>query len=277
MHGRHADRLEEVVAIPASHQSEGNRHVRRAVGRHADCADRLSELCCDGRALVDASGLSLVAAGADGRKPLDVLDRAHARAERLLDIGYGGVSLQVHEVRRPIPTIAGNHPVGRDRPLAASTEIAVGRADDLDSANRLVGDEAGEAVVVSKFALGLAEEVEGGIEAAGNAEEVALDSSAGLIPGEWSGDDRFEGARTLCHRVEDRLTFADVDHPLEADAGPPEVRLEHFRAVVVGEDHGALTWSNAVAVDVGANRAGEQDARTVVVREDERALVRAGG
>src|SRR5260370_29765382 len=135
MDGRDSDRVEEVAAISAGHQAKRNRHVRWAERRHAHRANGLPELGGDDRGLVDARRLALVAAGADRREPLDVLDGLHAGPEGSPHIRDGDVPFQVDEMRRPFLPIAGHHPVRHDRALPAPTQVSGRRAAAVNVLN----------------------------------------------------------------------------------------------------------------------------------------------
>ena len=177
MDGGHANRVEEVAAISAGHQPKRHRHVRGAERCHAYRADGLPQLRGHDGGFVDARRLALVAAGADGGEPLDVLNRLHAGAEGSPHIRHGHVPLEVDEMSRPILPIARDHPVGHDRALAAPTQIAGRGADDVDVRESGIRHEARQALVVPKATLRLAEQVQRGVEAARNAEQIALDFS----------------------------------------------------------------------------------------------------
>src|SRR2546428_3967896 len=77
-------------------------------------------------------------------------------------------------------------------------------------------------------------------------------------------------------RIDDGLASADVDDCLDDDAGPFQVSRDKIGAVVVCEDDGSLSRSDAITVDVGPCRAGQHDPRSIVVREDQRPLVGPG-
>src|SRR3989442_7249293 len=77
-------------------------------------------------------------------------------------------------------------------------------------------------------------------------------------------------------RIDDGLASADVDDRLDDDAGSFEVGGDRVGAVVVCEEDGSLSRSDAISVDVGPCRAGQHDPRSIVVREDQRPLVGPG-
>src|SRR3989442_12164091 len=77
-------------------------------------------------------------------------------------------------------------------------------------------------------------------------------------------------------RIDDGLASADVDDRLDDDAGSFQVSRDRVGAVVVCEDDGSLSRSDAISVDVGPCRAGQHDPRSIVVREDQRPLVGPG-
>ena len=68
-----------------------------------------------------------------------------------------------------------------------------------------------------------------------------------------------------------------VHDGLDADAGGPEVGGQGVGAVVGSADDHPGTGGHGVAVEVAADRGGEHDAGAVVVFEDQRAFVGAGG
>ncbi len=70
---------------------------------------------------------------------------------------------------------------------------------------------------------------------------------------------------------------AGVDDGGDLDAGGAQVRGQGVGAVVGGADDHALPGGHGVAVEVAADGRGEHDAGAVVVLEDQRAFVGAGG
>src|SRR5437879_6420585 len=192
----HSNGIEQVATMSAGHQPKRNRHVGRAKCRYAYAADRLTKLCRDNGRLIDPRGLALVATGADGRESLDVLDRLHASTEGLPYIRDRDVALQVDEMGRPILAVTWDDPVRHDRALTATVQVSGGRADHLDVWGSAVGHEARQAFVVAKAPLRLAEEMNRWVEAAGNAQQVALDLAARGVAGEGGDGDGGKSAPT---------------------------------------------------------------------------------
>jgi len=68
-----------------------------------------------------------------------------------------------------------------------------------------------------------------------------------------------------------------VDHGRHRDAGGSQMRGQRIGAVVVGEDDGVPSRRHPIAVEVRTHGAGQHDAGAIIVGEDERPFVRAGG
>src|SRR2546423_15615232 len=75
----------------------------------------------------------------------------------------------------PVVAIAGDHPVRHDRALAAPGQGAGGRPDNVNIRRRDIRHETGQAFVVPKAALRLAEQMQRRIEAARYAEQITFD------------------------------------------------------------------------------------------------------
>ena len=89
--------LEGRVLVVAGEGAEGRRRVGRAEGGEADLRRRLAERVGGDHQAVDVRHLALVGRHAVGGVALDVLDRAHALADREADVLGGDVVLEVDE------------------------------------------------------------------------------------------------------------------------------------------------------------------------------------
>ena len=89
--------LEGRVLVVAGEGAEGRRRVGRAEGGEADLRRLLAERVGGDHQAVDVRHLALVGRHAVGGVALDVLDRAHALADREADVLGGDVVLEVDE------------------------------------------------------------------------------------------------------------------------------------------------------------------------------------
>ena len=89
--------LEGRVLVVAGEGAEGRRRVGRAEGGEPDLRRRLAEGVGGDHQAVDVRHLALVGGHAVGGVALDVLDRAHALADREADVLGGDVVLEVDE------------------------------------------------------------------------------------------------------------------------------------------------------------------------------------
>ena len=89
--------LEGRALVVAGEGAEGRRRVGRAEGGQADLRRRLAERVGGDHQAVDVRHLALVGRHAVGGVALDVLDRAHALADREADVLGGDVVLEVDE------------------------------------------------------------------------------------------------------------------------------------------------------------------------------------
>ena len=89
--------LEGRVLVVAGEGAEGRRRVGRPEGGEADLRRRLAERVGGDHQAVDVRHLALVGRHAVGGVALDVLDRAHALADREADVLGGDVVLEVDE------------------------------------------------------------------------------------------------------------------------------------------------------------------------------------
>ncbi len=156
-------------------------------------------------------------------------------------------------------------------------------------------DEGPEVLVVAEPAPGLAEQVHRGVPPPADQEQVARDRlgrpdlSAQERGDERVGDPldaagtghdtpRTTGIPARSHSSTRRAGTAipGVDHGLHPHARAVQVEGGVVGAVVRGEDDGLATGEHAVAVQERPGGAGEHDARTVVVGEDDRTLVGSG-
>ncbi len=101
-------------------------------------------------------------------------------------------------------------------------------------------------------------------------------------PAAASADNR--GARTAprCRRPAPLRRYsperrrADIDDRGDVDAGRVQIERRAIGRVMRGGDHDAAARQHAVAIEIGARRIGQHDARPVVVRKHQRPLQRAG-
>ena len=176
-------------------------------------------------------------------------------------------------------------------------EAAPAGAGHLLVGDHAAGHERRQVIVPADLALALGVQVHHGGPAAGDGEQVAgelfdaggefavvvdaPDGDAGeaLLPGGVGDGAADQHPRAGCGRCGG--CFAQlrtgVHDGFDADAGGPEVGGQGVGAVVGGADDHAGTGGHGVAVEVAADRGGEHDAGAVVVFEDQRAFVGAGG
>ncbi len=178
---------------------------------------------------------------------------------------------------------------GVDRVGEARVErrAAVQRADRLQRRARVLRAEVAPALLEGDRRARVRPQVHRGLPAAGDAECVAVDGLAGAEHDalEALAAERLHDARACAHfdalraqplgEVGRRLAAA-VEHELDRRAGGDEVEGGEVGGVVVGREHDLPPGRDAVAVRVLAHRAGEHDARQVVLLEHERLLDRAG-
>ena len=100
MGGRGADRVEQVAAVIAGKDAEGDGRVVRAEHRGAHLGNADAHRVRGNRQAVDVAQLALVGAEAQRRVALDVFDRLEALAHREQQVGRGDVVLQVDELQR---------------------------------------------------------------------------------------------------------------------------------------------------------------------------------
>ena len=156
------------ATVPPRELRERDRHVRRAERRDAEGARFLAEERGSDGTCQHAAGLALVAAGADRRVSLDVLDRGQPGTQRATDVGHGRVPFQVDE-RRVL--VAGAIPGGRE---AVRQPVAGRCSHDLDVPQLAVRDVGADPVVEPEAAAGLRPESEVRVPAAGQQQEVRL-------------------------------------------------------------------------------------------------------
>ena len=108
-----------------------------------------------------------------------MFNRAHAGAESAPNVGQGHVPFQVDEVGRSVGLAPWDGPAGLNHSHSQLVELSVCRACDPDSPGRRVGNKAGEPLLVAQAPLRLTEEMDRRVEAAGDAEQIAVDGARG--------------------------------------------------------------------------------------------------
>ena len=79
----------------------------------------------------------------------------------------------------------------------------------------------------------------------------------------------------VARRIDHADTRPHVNHGFDRNPGPPKIPDQAVGAVIVREHHGPPSRGNCVSVQVCAHRSCQQDARPVVVGEDEGPFVGA--
>ena len=197
-----ANRIEQLAPPHARQRRHRHGGERRPVGRRSDRSDSAPRGEGERDGAVDRGRLALVGRHAERGVALDVLDRQIGFARRERDILHRHVALQIDP--RP-PARLHVRPGGRGgervfalaerapggavaaqrgdrgaalRQRAGEREDAVGRADDGEPVHRGAGNEGEQPLVPDGAALGLAIELDGRVEAAGNQQGVRLDRRA---------------------------------------------------------------------------------------------------
>src|SRR5437867_2500535 len=180
-------------------------------------------------------------------------------------IGNRHIALEVDEVGRPVAVRTRHQPARLD----GEVEVTIRRAHDRHIGQRAVGSETGELFVVAQLPLGLAVQMVGRVEAAGDTEQVALD----LVP---TSEPDGPQSVIVAIGIDNGLVLSEVDDGGNGDASRPKRVGKRCRGVVVGEDDCAGSWRYAISVQVRPDRAGEHDAGPAIVGKDQGALVGPG-
>ena len=198
------------------------------------------------------------------------------------------------EARRPRRLGAGARALGEALGHAEEAVRRAGRALVLPGSARA---ERLDLIVVAELAARLREERHVRRPAAGDREQIAFDldrrpptpspaSGRTATPADpmpaLGADDRGvavdgDAAPRRLGEMLLRHLGAEIDDRRDLAAGARHVERRVPAGIVVGEDDDAFARQHAVAVHVGAHRAGEHDAGPVVLVEDQRPLDRAGG
>ena len=178
-------------------------------------------------------------------------------------------------------------------------QAAVHGAGGLLVGHRVRRDERGESLVPAQAAFALGVQVHHRVPAAGNGQHIGVDGFDAALQGAVGVDAadgyRGQGAVGACSGVGDhragqdpdaargefrranRGLFAGVDDGGHGGAPGQQVFDQGVGGIVRGGHHDLLADLDAVAVQVRAGGGGQHDAGAVVVLEDQRAFVRAGG
>ena len=237
--GRRAHGIGEHAAIAAGEQREGDGDGRRPVRRRAQLRHPDAEQPGQHAEREHAGGAALVVGGPDRREALDVLGRAHPRADRPAQVGDDGVALEVEVVpapalavlgldgeereRRPPAgarrgrdvTVADRGEAGRLRGLGAGGDArgdagagvarAGRRAHDRPALGRRVGEEGGRGIVPAQGALGLRPQLERRVPAARDREQVAGDGAHAAVLADPHGGQRRPALRPADQRAVARV------------------------------------------------------------------------
>ena len=184
------------------------------------------------------------------------------------------------------------------REAGGEAEAATGGAGHLQRLRGPAGQEDPARLLERELAGRLAEEMHRRVPAAGNEHAVAGDAAHGAanpaIPakrGDGDGADPLravgggdhgaavEGYAGLLQlgRQRRRRLWPAIDHGGDGAACVHDVVRRLVGVVVVGEEHRALARQRRMVVEVALRRRGQHDPGAVVVGEDQRALVGAGG
>ena len=224
MDRRRAHGVEAVAAGAAGQHRERYRLDRRPRGGGADVARPLAEQLGRDGGGIGLCGAALVGAGARQGVALDVLDRAQAGVHGAAQVGDGDVAVQV-DVGRGL--LAGEQPARRH----LGQSLAGRRTDHPLAGQRAVWHEARPAVVPAHRAAAVAVQVEHRVEAAGDAEHVAL-HPLGVGGHVDRGDQHRRQPAGAGLRADDGASPAQIDHDRverPGDVQPGVVVGEHRR------------------------------------------------